>query len=387
MKKIVFLLTVLGALLACNTPRADWQHSKGESFADMILCYGGSPSRGELNVWNKERFDALVTWKDASGKEDWLFDAFLAIEPRLWGRPEEPHDVALSQEDMGNRPSGRKEHWKELADYWLAPDNGFAALDKSIGEASKRLGRPPYKRKVAMNLPDAVMHEYFEDTLSSTTYWGEADGKKLDFLKSEDRAEACKWYIDYFIKEFQSREYKNIELIGFYIHCEEIPTPTKGWRWAWKKMDTYLPLVAAHLHESGLNLLWIPYREAASFSSPETLGIDYCWMQPNYYWEGDRYTWEGTMAMIKGAGVGMEFEFDDRLLTSHPEHANKRKDLDLYYKYAKESGLYGNWSFTYFQDHNTVYNLAHSNDEGDRREYEKLCEFVSNNPLRGSIKE
>ena len=386
MKKTLLIL-LAAALAACSSPRTDWQRAKGESFADMILCYGGSPSRGALNVWDKERFDALVTWKDASGKEDWLFDSFLAIEPRLWGRDSEPRDVALSQEDPGNRPSGRKEHWKELADYWLAPDNGFAELDRSIAAAAERIGEPPYKRKVAMNMPDAVMHEFFEDTLSSTTYWGEAAGRRLDFSRPEDRAEACKWYIDYFMKEFRTREYKNIELIGFYVHCEEIPTPTKGWRWAWKKMDTYLPMVAEHLHSVGQNLLWIPYREAASFSSTEDLGIDYCWMQPNYYWEGDRYTWEGTMAMIKGAGVGMEFEFDDRLLSSNPEHDRKRADLDLYYKHARESGLYGSWSFTYFQDHNTVYNLARSKDPGDIAEYEKLCKFVSGNPLRKRIKE
>ena len=146
-------------------------------------------------------------------------------------------------------------------------------------------------------------------------------------------------------------------------------------------------MVAGYLHSRGQNLLWIPYREAASFSSSEDLGIDYCWMQPNYYWEGDRYTWEGTMAMIKGAGCGMEMEFDDRLLSSNPEHEIKRKDLELYFKYAKESGLYGTWSFTYFQDHNTIYNLAKSADEGDRKVYQELCKFIAENPLRKTIKD
>ena len=386
MKRLLTLFAIV-LVTGCSVSRTDWQRSRGESFSDMILCYGGSPSRGALNRWDKERFDALVTYKDANGKEDWLFDSFLAIEPRLWGRSTEPHDVALSQEDMGGRPSGRKEHWKELADYWLAPDNGFSELDRSIEDATARLGVPPYKRKVAMNLPDAVMHEFFEDTLSSTTYWGEADGRRLDFSKPEDRAEACKWYIGYFMDRFRENNYKNIELVGFYVHCEEIPTPTKGWRWPWKKMDTYLPMVAGYLHSRGQNLLWIPYREAASFSSSENLGIDYCWMQPNYYWEGDRYTWEGTMAMIKGAGCGMEMEFDDRLLSSNPEHEIKRKDLELYFKYAKESGLYGTWSFTYFQDHNTIYNLAKSTDEGDRKVYQELCKFIAENPLRKTIKD
>lgn len=357
-------------------------------FTDMVLCYGGSPSRGALGVWDKERFSASVTYTDPEGKEKWLYDGFLAIEPRLWGRPSgDPENVALAGEDMGGMEmSGHKEHWKELIDYWMAPGNGFHALEEAVADAASRLGEPPYKRKVVMNLPDAVLHEYFEILDSRTAYWGELDGRELDFAVPEDRAAACKWYIDTMNEAFKAAGFKYIEIIGYYIHSEEIPTPTRGWRWGWKKLDVYLPMVSDYLHSKGQYLTWIPYREAASYDRTGELGIDYTWMQPNYYWEGDRYPWDESMKMIMQNGLGMEFEFDDRLLESSPESAEQRRRFYLYIDYAKRSGLYGTRSFTYFQDTDTMRNLLRSDNPSDRKVYDDLCSFVADNPLRKKVK-
>ena len=126
-------------------------------FTDMLLCYGGSPGRGELNVWDAGRFAPSVSWTDSKGGEHWLFDGFLAIEPRLYGRSGEPENVALAGEDLGGMAmSGHKEHWQELIDFWMTPGNGFYALEEAVAKAAGRLGNPPYKRKVVMNLPDAI---------------------------------------------------------------------------------------------------------------------------------------------------------------------------------------------------------------------------------------
>ena len=382
MRKIMFA-SAFAVLLIASCCGHGSVKEPADGFTDMILCYGGSPNRGALNKWDAERFSTLVSYTDTTGKAHWLFDGFLAIEPRLFGRSSDPVDVCLSQEDMGGwHESGRKEHWQELIDFWFAPDNGFAELDKAIDIASRKLGKAPYKRKVVMNLPDAVMHRIFEDTLSTTVYWGSYEGRKLDFSRPEDRAAACRWYIDAVDSTFKAAKFRNIELIGFYIHCEELPTPTKGWRWPWKKMDTYLPMVADYLHSKGLKLTWIPYREAASYDSPDELGIDLCWMQPNYYWEGDKYPFDASMKMITDNDLGMEFEFDDRLLSSSPQHQEQRRRFALYYDWAKASGVYGTKTFTHFQDHDNVRNLALSDDPDDQRLYHEYCSFIINNPLR-----
>lgn len=355
-------------------------------FTDMLLCYGGSPNRGELNVWDAERFAPSVSWTDSKGKERWLFDGFLAIEPRLYGRSGEPENVALANEDLGGMAmSGHKEHWQELIDYWMTPGNGFYALEEAVANAAARLGNPPYMRKVVMNLPDAVIHEYFEDLDSRTAYWGQLDGRDLDFANPADRAAACRWFIDTMNAKFRAAGFKYIDLIGYYVHSEEIPTPTRGWRWGWKRLDQYLPMVADYLHSQGQYLTWIPYREAASYDRTEELGIDYTWMQPNYYWEGDRYPWEGSMKMITDNGISMEFEFDDRLLGSSRPTQEQRRRFSLYIENAKSSGLYGKRSFTYFQDHDTIRRLALSQAPEDAALREEFFSFVAGNPLRRKV--
>lgn len=355
-------------------------------FTDMVLCYGGSPNRGELNKWDADRFAATVSWTDPQGKEHWLFDGFLAIEPRLWGRATEPVDVALAGEDMGGmKMSGHKEHWQELIDFWMAPGNGFHALDEAIARAAERIGEPPYKRKVVMNLPDAILHEYFEVLDSRTAYWGSLDGRELDFARPEDRAAACRWFIDTMNAAFKQAGFKYIDLIGYYVHSEEIPTPTRGWRWSWKKLDTYIPLVASYLHTQGQYLTWIPYRQAASYDRIEDLGIDYAWMQPNYYWHGDQYPWESSMKMIMDNGISMEFEFDDRLAMTVGPGKEQRRRFYLYIDHAKSSGLYGSRSFTYFQDKDTMRNLKEAPGPEARKVYDDLCAFVAFNPLRKKV--
>ena len=355
-------------------------------FTDMLLCYGGSPNRGEMGVWDADRFAASVTWTDPQGREHWLFDGFLAIEPRLWGRASEPEDVALACEDMGGmKMSGHKEHWQELIDFWMKPGYGFAALDEAIDRAAQRIGEPPYKRKVLMNLPDAILHEYFEVLDSRTAYWGSVDGRELDFASPADRFAACRWYIDTMNAAFAAAGFKHIELIGYYIHSEEIPTLTRGWRWPWKKLNEYLPAVASYLHSQGQYITWIPYREAASYDRTEELGIDYTWMQPNYYWEGDRYPFEASMKMITDNGISMEFEFDDRLTMSSRPGQEQRRRFYLYMDHAKSSGLYGTRSFTYYQDKDTMRNLRDSQDPEARKVYDDLCSFVAFNPLRKKV--
>ena len=185
--------------------------------------------------------------------------------------------------------------------------------------------------------------------------------------------------------KFRAAGFKYIDLIGYYVHSEEIPTPTMGWRWGWKRLDQYLPAVSKYLHSQGQYLTWIPYREAASYDRTEDLGIDYTWMQPNYYWEGDRYPWEPSMKMIMDNGISMEFEFDDRLAMTVGPGKEQRRRFYLYIDHAKSSGLYGSRSFTYFQDKDTMRNLKEAPGPEARKVYDDLCAFVAFNPLRKQV--
>jgi len=137
------------------------------SYTDLVLCYGGSTHRVPFG-WDKERFAPFVTYTDEAGGEHWLFDSFLCIEFVMV-----PYSINLGQK----RTSGGREQWQELIDYWFGPDNGVNALEEAVGEAAARLGAPAGKRKVVMVMPDPIIYEEYADTNTSTTYWGELNGR------------------------------------------------------------------------------------------------------------------------------------------------------------------------------------------------------------------
>ena len=67
-----------------------------------------------------------------------------------------------------------------------------------------------------MMLPDPIIHRHYIDTTTTTTYWGELGGRRLDFNSNEDRVAACRWYIDQVRARGAQGDYKYIDLAGFY---------------------------------------------------------------------------------------------------------------------------------------------------------------------------
>ena len=133
------------------------------SYTDLVLCYGGSTHRKPF-AWTAERFAPMVSYTDASGKEQWLFDGFLCIEFRMGS-----YSINLGQ----HLDSGTRKQWEELLDYWFgSPATGVGALETAVATAAERLGTPSEKRKVVMVMPDPIIYEYYDGTKPSTTYWG-----------------------------------------------------------------------------------------------------------------------------------------------------------------------------------------------------------------------
>ncbi len=174
----------------------------------MVLCYGGSHHRNPYE-WTAGRFAPMVSYTDPEGKEHWLFDSFLCIEFQMG-----PYSINLGQ----HLDSGTRKQWEELLDYWLGdPATGVGALETAVAAAAERLGVPAEKRKVVMVMPDPIIYEYYSNMDSPTIYWGEVNGREMDFSKAADRITAYKWYIDRVRRHFDKADYRYIELAGFYI--------------------------------------------------------------------------------------------------------------------------------------------------------------------------
>lgn len=295
----------------------EWESARDgiPSYTDLVLCYGGSTHRTPFG-WDKERFAPFVTYTDEAGGEHWLFDSFLCIEFVMV-----PYSINLGQK----RTSGGREQWQELIDYWFGPDNGVNALEEAVGEAAARLGAPAGKRKVVMVMPDPIIYEEYADTNTSTTYWGELNGRRLDFAKASDRIAAYKWYIDSVRRLFDEAGYRN-----------------------WKRF-----------------------------------GIDYAYMQPNYFWDnkGEKPL-SRFFSDIKANDLAMEFEFDDALLEKTAGSEVYRRRLREYMDGAKEHGIYGRKPLAYYHGQNTLYELSVSAAAEDRKLYHEFCRFVLDNPLR-----
>lgn len=367
-----------------------WEESRKElpDISDMMLLYGGSAHREPRwkAKWPYERLVPYVTCKDAEGNEQWLFESFLAIEfadtdanMTLWPGPE---GTSMTSAD--------KASWQRLIDYWFEEGNGFDALDKVIEDAAKRIGAPKSKRFVIMVLPEAMIYHHYADKSSSTKYWGELEGRQLDFSIGEDRRSAQIWYINEVRRRFDEAKFKNLELVGFYVVSEDIAMGDgtgdpiiNGWCQDIKRNEELFPAICDYLHAYNEGMYWIPYYEAAPYTYWKDLHIDWAVMQPNIFWLGEEdKPWSKFFRMISESGMGMEIEFDDALLAGQPNPELYRTRLRAYLANCKKYGVYGYKPLGVYGDNDTLYKLWESNDPEDQQIYRELCDFFLENPRK-----
>ena len=368
-------------------------------FADITLCTGGGIPNSNAwftipSNWDAGRFAPHVSYVDDGG-EHWLFEAFLAIT-----------GIDMEGRNFGINPNGRtsagKESWEALASYWLDKGGAFEQLDKAISSVAARIGNPPSKRHVVMVMPDPVMFERFTDKSSSTTYWGALDGNLLDFSRIDDQIRALEWYIELVRSKFNALGAKNLQLSGFYILSEELVAKPDGFNYKYKRWDRILPPVAEYLNARNEGLYWIPYLGADGTDMWQSLGIDFAWLQPNYYWDynGDKPISKAFAAM-KSYGMGMELEFEYSMVEEvmktsgimGPDGAGNYvftlKDVpSLRFRFReymdgyKSAGLYGKKPIALYSGSNAMYQLAKSKEKDDIAMYMELCRFITENPLR-----
>ncbi len=368
-------------------------------FADITLCPGGGKpnSNSWFSVpfdWDKERFAPHVSYSDSEGQH-WLFEAFLA----LTGLDQDGKSFVISS---GGAASADKDSWEDLIQYWVGEGGAFSALDEAIAEASAAIGSLPPARYAIMVMPDPIQFACFADKNSSTTYWGFLEGRLLDFSKSEDQVRALRWYIDRVRAEFAARNFRYLELGGFYILSEELVARPGGWNYDQKRWDQILPPVGEYLDSCNEGLYWIPYLGAAGTDLWESLGITYSWLQPNYYWDtSGSKPLAKTMDRIRQFGMGIELEFEYSMVEevmkipgikgpdaqgnysfTLSDVPSLRSRFREYMTAFKDSGLYGKERIALYSGSNAFFQLATSKENDDIAMYLELCRFISENPLR-----
>lgn len=383
------------------------------SFADLDLLPGGISDKTP-DTWDENRLKPHVTFTDAEGQEHWLHEAFLFI-----GGVDDSRGTILCIPD-GKEKSANQASWKDFADFWTKTGGVADALDKTIANAAGRIGKPSFRHKVVVTMPDPIMLEYFSNKNSSTTYWGSVYGRPLDFSDTGDQVLAYKWYIDYVRECWARLNPENLELAGFYILSEILVAKPDGWNYRYKRWDKILPEVSDYLHEMKYGLYWIPYYQADGYDMTDKLGIDYTWLQPNKYWDypekKQKKDWSWVFGSMSTYGHGMEIEFEGshgeagwsqyesgvaRTSSSiletvrtdndaqgtkkgqpNPQAARNKQLLREYMEEFKKAGYYGKARIATYSGTNAMYELATSPDTKDREMYLEYCNFIVNSPLR-----
>lgn len=386
-----------------------WEEKRNKvpSFADLSLVTMGWHNYNPP-VWTPERFASHVEYTDKEGKGHWLFDAFLCIDG--WDPVRN-----LTFSITNGRYSATKDSWQDLLDAWLGDDGALKQLDAAVASAATRLGNPPAPRYVVMSIPDPIRYQNFADKTSSTTYWGEVNGKTLDFSRVEDQLTAYRWYMDQCRSRFQALRFSHLELAGFYILSEELPldpaffqkagqsaSSSDSWNWEQKNWELILPQVSAYAHSCKEGLWWIPYHLAPGYKVWQQLGFDAVFMQPNYYWDHGQvnHPLSDTKAALQKYRMGIELEFEYSLVASvmadgrsGPDGSGNptfyasdvpmlRSRVREYMQMYKDSGLYGVLPLAVYSGTDALHQLASSPDAGDIQMYHDLCQFIIGSPLK-----
>ena len=213
--------------------------------SDMVLIYHGGQQRPVYNTGQLKHY----IFRESGNQFDWLFDNFLFLEIKA--------DINNKAYDFGSATSytlkPTKAEWEWLLSKNFSATYGPSAIEKVLDSLDKAGHKVPSKRKITFGIPAPIIG----------TQWGSIDKQELDFNKNEDRLKAVKWYVDQTIAQFKAKNFKYLELDGFY--------------WIPESVTTDLPmmkLAVDYVHQTNNKIYWIPYNYAPNADKWKEAGFD-----------------------------------------------------------------------------------------------------------------
>ena len=178
----------------------------------------------------------------------WGFDAFLFLT--LYHEGQETSYM-----------KSNKALWEKWLDRYFSPGRDIDALNSAIEAVGEP---PPGKRKVIVTIPWMS---------NEVTDFGDVDndGISENLSVKADRGKVAQWYIDLVKKKFAERNYRNVELWGFYWMREDLVMDRENAR-----------QITDIIHRNGYKVMWIPYYYAPGWDRWKELGMDLALMQSSY---------------------------------------------------------------------------------------------------------
>ncbi|HEY6739258.1 MAG TPA: DUF4855 domain-containing protein, partial [Actinopolymorphaceae bacterium] len=174
-----------------------------------------------------------------------------------------------------------------------------------------------------------------------------------------------RWWIDRLDERWSDADYSHLRLVGLYWLSEQVSTSATG--------PETLRRVSAAVHDENLKLFWIPHFLAYKSHIWSEVGIDAAAFQPNYFFESmDPTRIEDAADTAKRFGMGVEIEFDERMITDQ----EFRQRYIRYLNGGVEHGYMTDAYKAYYQGNDAVLQAAESDDPRVRQLYDWLYEFV-----------
>jgi len=253
-----------------------------------VLIYSGGPSRPHYSV---DDLVHTVAVTDTLGQPTgWLMNGAILLE--LTAQSGRHYVPAAS----GSPSSGTD--WSDFLDSIYATNGTVARLDSAVEVVERAAGALPNGFVVVQMIP------YPNPSGAAVKIRDHSYNLAVD----KERDEAVSAFVEASIKRFQTLSPTHLHLDGFYWLNEGAQLP-----------DTALiHRVATSLHQRGLRFYWIPAYGAKNATNWKSLGFDAAWQQPNYFFHSEipQTRIDSAIAIARASGMGLELEFDRRLLGS-----------------------------------------------------------------------
>ncbi|MGW0229200.1 DUF4855 domain-containing protein [Actinopolymorpha singaporensis] len=322
--------------------------------SDLALLYNGYYPGGRGD-WTKDRIIPYLEYVNTSGNpEGRLFDGILYLGLR-----------SPNGRDFGTGET-KLPDWNWYLEKTFATEGDLQQLNEASKKVADDLSRPDLRTKVVLMIPNpGELQTDFGDV--------DDDGVSENVNESsvgreqavENREKIVRWWIDALRSRWAKAGYSHLKLSGLYWLDEQVSTSASG--------PETLRHVSAAVHDNGFKLFWIPHFLAYKSYMWSDVGIDAAAFQPNYFFEEmDPLRIDDASGIARRYGMGVEVEFDERMLTDDVF----RNRYITYLNGGVEHGYMRNAFLAYYQGNDAVLQAARSGDPRQRILYDWLHDFV-----------
>lgn len=318
--------------------------------------------------WDPEHLIPYIAYVNKEGKiEDRFFDTLLYLGLRTPGTIQETKTFDTNTQN----PAGLKE-WKWYLNRTFEEGGDLDALNEASRLVEKEL-EDGYREKFFIMIPYPSTH---------LDFFGNLDNRDISFnpdIVSEkeslnNRIKAVEWYIDEVMHQLSLKDYEFLEFAGFYWVAENIESSIPY-------EEELIQSVSKKVDEKDSLFFWIPYFKASGYNKWKEYGFDFAIMQPNFYF--NKYSketrLEETSLLARKYGMGVEIEFDERMLIDADDSEEKIHKFLEYLRLGEKYAFNKDVMRAYYQGGKTMYKMAKSDNLKYRNLYDQLFNFINHN--------